>query len=194
MTFTRLKHMAMMSLLRSDAKRTKYFRKHKVFANIGDNVHIQSRFIPLYSELISFHNNIIVGRGVEFVTHDVIHAVLNRMDRGIYSDHRFKESIGCIEIEDNCFIGANTIILGGVRIRKNCIIAAGSVVTKDCESDSLYAGVPARRICSLDDYMKKRIDLEQKGLAATTSHNQQLTDEEIAMAWEIFNKQHNAAQ
>ena len=50
-----------------------------------------------------------------------------------------------ILVEDGCWIGANVIILGGVTIKKGCIIAAGSIVTKDCEEDGLYAGNPAIR-------------------------------------------------
>lgn len=54
-----------------------------------------------------------------------------------------------IVIEDGCWVGANSTILPGVTIEKGCIIAAGSVVTKNCESNGVYAGVPARRIKEL---------------------------------------------
>lgn len=54
-----------------------------------------------------------------------------------------------VSIEDGCWIGANSTILPGVTIGKGCIIAAGSVVTKDCEPNGLYAGVPAKRIKEL---------------------------------------------
>lgn len=54
-----------------------------------------------------------------------------------------------IIIEDGCWIGARSTILPGVVIKKGCIIAAGSVVTKDCEPNGLYAGVPAKRIKDL---------------------------------------------
>lgn len=40
-------------------------------------------------------------------------------------------------------IGRNAIILKGVTIGNNVIIGAGAVVTKDCDSNSVYAGVPA---------------------------------------------------
>lgn len=53
-------------------------------------------------------------------------------------------------IEDGCWIGANCVILPGVTIHAGCIIAAGAVVTKDCEPDGLYAGVPAKRIKNLN--------------------------------------------
>lgn len=54
-----------------------------------------------------------------------------------------------IEIGDGCWIGARATILPGVKIGKGCIIAAGAVVNKNCESNSLYAGVPARKIKAL---------------------------------------------
>lgn len=36
------------------------------------------------------------------------------------------------------------------------IIGAGSVVTSNCDSNSVYAGMPAKRIMSVDDYREKR--------------------------------------
>lgn len=48
-----------------------------------------------------------------------------------------------VKIEDGCWIGERTIICPGVTIHEGCVIAAGSVVTKDCEADCLYAGNPA---------------------------------------------------
>jgi len=49
-----------------------------------------------------------------------------------------------IEIGDGSWIGANSTILGGVKIGRKSIVAAGSVVTKDIPSNVLCAGVPAR--------------------------------------------------
>ncbi len=96
---------------------------------MGDHVSIQFRVVPLYSELIRFHNNIAVARNVDFCTHDIIHRVLNRLPE---NDYKLKEHIGCIEIMDNVFIGANSVILYGTKIGPNVIVASGSVVTKDC--------------------------------------------------------------
>lgn len=46
----------------------------------------------------------------------------------------------------NCFIGAHSIILPGIRIGNGCIVATGSVVTKDVEPNCIVAGNPARVI------------------------------------------------
>lgn len=45
-----------------------------------------------------------------------------------------------------CFIGANAIIMCGVRIGNEVIVGAGAVVTKDVPSNTIVAGNPARII------------------------------------------------
>lgn len=55
-----------------------------------------------------------------------------------------------IVIGDGTWIGAKSIILPGVKIGKGVIIGAGSVVTKDCEDNGVYAGNPARLIKKLE--------------------------------------------
>lgn len=54
-----------------------------------------------------------------------------------------------IAIEDDVFIGANCIILKGVRIGKGACVGAGSVVTKDIPPSVLCAGNPAKIIRTL---------------------------------------------
>lgn len=54
-----------------------------------------------------------------------------------------------IEIGDGCWIGARTIILGGVRMGPGCVVGAGSVVTRNVPANVLVAGVPARVVREL---------------------------------------------
>ncbi len=48
--------------------------------------------------------------------------------------------------EDNVWIGANAVVVPGVRIGTGSIIGAGAVVTKDVEPYSIMGGVPAKLI------------------------------------------------
>lgn len=169
------------------SKRADYAKKNKIYGEIGENVSIQSRVVPIYSELIKFHNNIAIARNVDFCTHDIIHKVLNTLPG---NDFKYKEHIGCIEIMDNVFVGFNSVILYGTKIGPNVIIASGSVVTRDCETNSVYAGVPARRIGSFNEFVEKRKVGECNRCIATTTHNQMLTEEEVKNAWDVFNRNH----
>ncbi len=54
-----------------------------------------------------------------------------------------------ITVEDGCWIGAGAILLPGVTVRAGTVVAAGAVVTRDCEPDRLYGGVPARELRQL---------------------------------------------
>ncbi len=56
-----------------------------------------------------------------------------------------------IIIEDNVWIGANVTILPGITVGHHSVIGAGSVVTKDIDSYSVYAGVPAKKIRTLHE-------------------------------------------
>lgn len=93
------------------------------------------------------------------LTHDA--SVGPIVGRNVYSD-----IVGPITIGNNCFVGANSIILPGVRIPDNSIVAAGSVVTKTVvnhlndntlqNEGIILGGNPAVYICKTNDFLKKR--------------------------------------
>lgn len=62
---------------------------------------------------------------------------------------------GKIEVGEYSFIGANSTIMPGVTIGHHCVIGAGSVVTKDVPDGMVAVGVPARVICSTEEYAEK---------------------------------------
>ena len=53
---------------------------------------------------------------------------------------------GNVTIEDDVWIGANAIILPGVRIGRGAVIGAGSIVIVDIPSMAIAVGVPAKVI------------------------------------------------
>ena len=133
-------------------KRAQYCKNHNVFHHMGDQCMVMFRKIPLYPKLISFGNNVWVASLIAFVPHDVTHYMLNIRNKS----HEFQEYLGCIDIKDNVFIGSNSTLLPNVTIGPNTIIAAGTLVNKSIPGNGVYAGVPARYICSLDAFIEKR--------------------------------------
>jgi carbonic anhydrase/acetyltransferase-like protein (isoleucine patch superfamily) len=58
---------------------------------------------------------------------------------------------GCT-VEDNVLVGMGAILMDGVYVEENSIIAAGAVVSQNTRirSGSVYAGIPARKIKSVN--------------------------------------------
>lgn len=144
-----------------------YLRKRGV--EIGDFCYIpepSSVLIDLTVPwLITMGDNITLTHGTVILTHDYGWSVLKKS-----GDHK-GSIIGAqapVKIGNNVFVGVNTVITRGVTIGDNVIIGAGSVVSKNCESNSVYAGVPAKKIMSMEEYAAKRIQKqfeESKALA-----------------------------
>jgi acetyltransferase-like isoleucine patch superfamily enzyme len=71
-------------------------------------------------------------------------------------NHRFREAdvaireqgvtLEPIVIEDDCWIGSDVVLVGGVTIGRGAVVGAGSVVTKSVGSGEVVGGVPARAI------------------------------------------------
>lgn len=55
-----------------------------------------------------------------------------------------------VKLGKNVWVSSSVNILKGVNIGDNSVVGCGSVVTRDIESGYLYAGVPARKIRSLN--------------------------------------------
>ncbi len=62
---------------------------------------------------------------------------------------------GKIKVGNNVFIGRGCTILPGETIGDNVVIGAGAVVTKNLDSNFIYAGVPARKIKKIEEYYNK---------------------------------------
>ncbi len=101
--------------------------------------------------LIHLHRNCRISEHVTFITHDGGTWAF-RNDNPKYK-HVIK--YGKIEIGEYSFIGANSTILPGVKIGDHCVIGACSLVNKDIPSGMVVAGVPAKIICSTEDYAEK---------------------------------------
>ncbi len=111
---------------------------------LGDHVGLNGTTIVARSK-VSIGDNTMIGPNTIIVDHDG-HAAWPPSERWYNSG-----SVAEVVIENDVWIGMNCIILKGVRVGSGSIIAAGSVVIKDVESNSLYAGNPAKKIKRLDN-------------------------------------------
>ena len=99
---------------------------------------------------IGLHNTIIgpvkIGNNVNLAQGITVTALNHNFSD---SNKRIDEqgvSTNPVTIEDDVWIGANAVVLPGVKIGNHCVVAAGAVVTKDVPPHSLVAGVPAKVI------------------------------------------------
>ena len=64
-------------------------------------------------------------------------------------------------IEDDVMIGANAVVLEGVRVGKGAVVAAGAVCVEDVPAGAVVAGVPARVIKMRDEKTDSKTGLEE---------------------------------
>lgn len=138
------------------AKFTAWLRKKGV--EIGEDVRFYSPSNTMVDVsapwLLTIGNHVCITHGVILLTHDYAWSVLKGLDGSVLGAQ------SPVRIGNHVFIGMNAIITRGVTIGDNVIIGAGSVVTKDCEPGSVYAGNPAKRIMSVEEYRQKRAALQ----------------------------------
>lgn len=118
---------------------------------IGDHTHIN------YQTQISVADSVTIGRycliaGEVKIFDNNSHPLDHRARRGNHS--LTKADVAPVVIEDDVWIGNNSLIMKGVRIGQGAIVAAGSVVTKDVPPFTVVGGNPARVLKTLDQQGK----------------------------------------
>lgn len=105
-----------------------YFRR-VLKMDIGENVRVslRAKLDFTYPRGIHIGAGTYVAFGAVIFTHDMARVL------------RTNTYVGC-----NCFIGANAIIMPGIRVGDQCIVGSGAVVTRDVPSGCIVAGNPAK--------------------------------------------------
>lgn len=143
--FNRVKRIKRFILKNTNCK--KYAKK--VGVNFGENFNVYGH-IDFGTEpwLITVGSNVYITDGVRFITHDGGTLLFRNKVPDL-------EITKPIVIGDNVYIGNNVLILPGVTIGNNVIVGAGAVVTKNIPDNSVFAGVPAKKIKTIDEYFTK---------------------------------------
>jgi acetyltransferase-like isoleucine patch superfamily enzyme len=106
---------------------------------IGDDCFIGSGCEFNITEGIHIGNHCQIASGTRFVDHNHGTALGSLIGKQ-------KCSSSTILLGDDVWIGANAIVLIGVKIGKGAVIGAGSVVTREIPAYAIVAGVPAKQI------------------------------------------------
>ena len=129
-------------------------------ARIGQDVFIYSPNTTLIDNtnafLLTIGDHVRITNGVRILTHDYAWSVAKAYGSETVMPGAILGAQSPVKIGSHVFIGMDAIITRGVTIGDHVIIGAGSVVTKDCKANSVYAGNPAKRICSLEEFWHKR--------------------------------------
>ncbi len=152
---SRFKSAAMHLVLGKYASSERYINHLRcIGVAVGEGCHIYSPLSmsidTLNPHLLSIGDNVQITANTTILTHDYSWAVIKHMTGEILGNQ--KETV----IGNNVFIGMRSVILCGSKIGDNVVIGAGSVVSGTLASNGVYAGNPATRIMSIEDYTKKR--------------------------------------
>lgn len=117
---------------------------------LGDYSSIQDRCIILGDVSIGryclFASNVYVSSGRHYFDWQSSLLIkdqdaLIRLDPVLFAEHSKP-----VVIEDDCWLGANVVVMAGVTISKGAVIGANSVVTKNVPPYTVFAGAPAKQI------------------------------------------------
>ena len=105
---------------------------------IGDHTRIGLHNTIIGPVNIGHHVNLAQGITVTALNHNFEDSEKRIDEQGV--------STTPVVIEDDVWIGANAVILPGVRVGTHSVVAAGAVVTKEVPPHSIVAGIPAKII------------------------------------------------
>ncbi len=109
---------------------------------IGENSYVNPYCVLYSGNGIRLGRDVLLAPGVQLVPTN--HAFARR-DVPIRLQG-FLPSRGGIDIEDDAWVGANTVVVDGARIGRGAIVGAGSLVTGAVPSYEIWAGNPLRKL------------------------------------------------
>ena len=118
-----------------------FYCDYGTYIEVGDYFYTNFNCTILDAGGVKIGNNVLLAPNVGLYT------VGHPLDAGLRN--QAWEDAKPITIGNNVWIGAHSIILGGVSIGDDCVIAAGSLVTKDIPAGSLAMGSPCKVVRSI---------------------------------------------
>jgi len=113
--------------------RVKTWLLRRLGADVGSGVSLALAATPdvFWPELITIEDDAIVGYDATILCHEFL---------------RDEYRTGEVVVGEGAMVGAETVILPGVRVGENARVAANSLVAEDVPAGATVAGVPAERV------------------------------------------------
>ena len=136
---------------------------HELIGHLGEHVTIHPPLYVDYGDNVSIGDWTFINHGAYLMDGAAItigcHCFIGPALGAYTAQHpldRGQRSLGLeralpIAIGDDCWIGANVLLMPGVTIGAGCVIAAGSLVTKDVPAGYVAMGAPCRLIRRITD-------------------------------------------
>jgi maltose O-acetyltransferase len=127
------------------------------FKKAGNSIYIHRGFKCIDLTSVTLGHHVFINHNVFIRESTTIgdYVMIGPYSRLMSGNHRFSDTskpmflqhgmdVAPIVVEDDVWIGAHVIVLGGVKISTGAIVAAGAVVTKDVPPYAIVGGVPAK--------------------------------------------------
>ena len=106
-----------------------FFTESYKFLAVSSGLYIQAK------NYVYIGKNVLIAPGVKIIS----------SNHGTSKEKRNENVVNSpVTIGDSCWIGANAVILPGVKLGSNVIVGAGAIVTKSFPSNSVLVGNPAK--------------------------------------------------
>ena len=137
------------------------FIRKKVAKNIK-KIYKNFNWISIISENSKISGNVVIGKGTLVVSGSIIntgtkigkHCLINTSSsidhHNIFKDYSSTgpgvTTGGCVNLGEGSHLGIGSTVIQEISIGDNTMIGAQSVVSKNCHKNSLYFGIPSKKI------------------------------------------------
>ncbi|MBV7300475.1 sugar O-acetyltransferase [Enterovibrio paralichthyis] len=139
----------------------------ELFAEVGENCYIEPPLHANWAKHTHLGKNVYANFNLTLVDdthiyigdHVMIGPNVTLATAGHPVDPEYRRKVAQfnipIHIENNVWIGANSVVLPGITIGENSVIGAGSVVTKDIPANVVAVGNPCKVLRPIGDHDKE---------------------------------------
>ncbi|MCI1710755.1 MAG: hypothetical protein LKM39_10980 [Chiayiivirga sp.] len=118
---------------------------------------------------VELGNRVLLGPDVKLLSGQHLFSLPGHHPRFLRASHESPEHIARLVVEDDVWIGAAVVVVGGVTVGSGSVVGAGAVVSRDIPPYVVAVGVPAKPVRRIFDDSTLRKHLASVGLDAASA-------------------------